>query len=153
MDAVAAQRVPWVRVLDAYAIGRARADAHPGPDPKTNPRGRTDSLKLFDDCLHYCLPGVPDLFNGRLLKLLEQATAEAEARRDLQASPDAAAAAAAAASTHAEAAVVDLGGDGAASSAAPPEGLPGILLARWNFGFGDGPFVSGERPLIAIEFH
>jgi hypothetical protein len=30
LDAVAAQRMPWVRVLDAYEISRARADAHPG---------------------------------------------------------------------------------------------------------------------------
>jgi hypothetical protein len=29
LDAVAAQRMPWVRVLDAYEISRARADAHP----------------------------------------------------------------------------------------------------------------------------
>lgn len=30
LDAVAVQRMPWVRVLDAYEISRARADAHPG---------------------------------------------------------------------------------------------------------------------------
>ena len=46
------QRAPWVRVLDAYEIARLRIDAHPGNK---------------GDCLHYCLPGVPDVWNGRLL--------------------------------------------------------------------------------------
>ena len=27
----------------------------------------------YNDCLHYCLPGMPDIFNGRLLALLKQA--------------------------------------------------------------------------------
>ena len=72
MDAVAAQRAPWVRILDAYSIARQRADAHPGPDPKTNRHGSLHP-RAFDDCLHYCLPGVPDLYNGRLLTLLEKA--------------------------------------------------------------------------------
>jgi hypothetical protein len=48
------QQLPWVRVLDAYAISRLRVDAHPGDG----------------DCLHYCLPGVPDVWNGRLLRTL-----------------------------------------------------------------------------------
>lgn len=30
MDAVAVHRMPWVRILDAYQISRARVDAHPG---------------------------------------------------------------------------------------------------------------------------
>ena len=74
MDAVATQAAPWVRVLDAYAIARQRADAHPGPDPKTN-RGGSLHPRAYDDCLHYCLPGVPDLYNGRLLRLLEDSIA------------------------------------------------------------------------------
>ena len=45
------QRVPWVRVLDAYDIARLRVDAHPE----------------YGDCTHYCLPGVPDVWNGRML--------------------------------------------------------------------------------------
>ena len=73
MDAVAAQRAPWVRVLDAYGIARLRVDAHPGPDPKSNPDGEVDDVLKFDDCLHYCLPGMPDVFNGRLYGLIRQA--------------------------------------------------------------------------------
>ena len=57
------QRVPWVHVLDAYAISRLRVDAHPGH---------------AGDCLHYCLPGVPDIWNGRLLT-----TMMAPSRRDV----------------------------------------------------------------------
>lgn len=61
--AVAAQRAPWVRLLDAYEIARLRPDAHPGP---------RKSIKYKDDCLHYCLPGIPDIFNGRLLALMQE---------------------------------------------------------------------------------
>ena len=81
MDAVAAQRAPWVRVLDAYGIARQRADAHPGPDPKSNRHGSLAPSK-YDDCLHYCLPGVPDLYNGRLLYLLQRAAGAANRSAD-----------------------------------------------------------------------
>ena len=47
------QRHPWVRVLDAYGISRLRPDAH-----------------CPFDCTHYCLPGIPDLWNGRLASML-----------------------------------------------------------------------------------
>jgi hypothetical protein len=151
LDAVAAQRIPWVRVLDAYAIARTRADAHPGPDPKTNPHGRTDSLRLFDDCLHYCLPGVPDVFNGRLLRILEQTAAEAEARRATGGGAEGGGAGTAgAAETSAEAAVLSMGGDSAAASAVI-EGAPGALLARWNFRFGGGQFVQGTLPNLQLQ--
>ena len=124
MDAVAAQAAPHVHVLDAYALARQRADAHPGPDPKTNRHGSLHP-KAYDDCLHYCLPGVPDLYNGRLLTLLERATSGGGG--------------AAAGRTPVETA--------AAAAAAPPpatEGVPGALLARWNFEFGGGRFVQGS---------
>lgn len=58
--AALAERHPWVRVLDAYEISRQRVETHPG---KYGPRG-------IWDCLHWCLPGVPDVFNGELLRLL-----------------------------------------------------------------------------------
>ena len=48
------QRAPWVRVLDAYGIARLRVDAHPENG----------------DCTHYCMPGVPDVWNGRLLSTM-----------------------------------------------------------------------------------
>ena len=58
--AALAERHPWVRVLDAYEISRQRVETHPG---KYGPRG-------IWDCLHFCLPGVLDVFNGELLRLL-----------------------------------------------------------------------------------
>ena len=127
MDSVARQRLPWVRVLDAYAIARQRADAHPGPDPKTNRKGSLHP-RAFDDCLHYCLPGVPDLYNGRLLALLLERIASGNA----SAAP-------------------------AASAPAPPappgsEGAPGTLTARWNFAYGGaGLFVQGRPPDLALQ--
>ena len=127
-----AHAAPFVRVLDAYGIARTRADAHPGPDPKTNPKGRTDSPRLFDDCLHYCLPGVPDLYNGRLQMLLEQAAGRPPAGQWQLQPPSAAA-------TSAEPANLTA------------EGTPGALLARWNFGFGGGQFVQGKPPHIALQ--
>ena len=63
LAAVAAQSAPWASLLDAYAVSRLRADAHPGP--KQSRAGRA-----VEDCLHYCLPGVPDVLNGRLLQLI-----------------------------------------------------------------------------------
>eukprot|EP00967_Tisochrysis_lutea_P154899 scaffold308727_cov36-Tisochrysis_lutea.AAC.2 len=63
LDAVALRRIPWVQILDAYGIARTRADAHPGLAQRS---------KNVDDCVHYCLPGVPDVFNGRLSNILLQ---------------------------------------------------------------------------------
>ena len=138
--------VPWVRVLDAYSIARTRADAHPGPDPKTNPKGRTDSPRLFDDCLHYCLPGMPDLFNGRLQRILEQTAADKAGPSPREASGDAPPAA----GSKAEEAVGSLGGDGAALATAV-EGAPGALVSRWNFAFDGAQFVQGASPHLAVK--
>ena len=44
----------------------ARRTAEEGPDPKTNPKGSV-ARKAYDDCLHYCLPGVPDTWARMLL--------------------------------------------------------------------------------------
>ena len=123
MDAVAAQHAPWVRVLDAYGIARQRADAHPGPDPKTNRRGSLHP-KAYDDCLHYCLPGVPDLYNGRLLTLMERAAASASTS---------------AAATE------------PAAQPSTAEGIPGALLTRWNFEFGGQPFVQGSTGSYKLQ--
>ena len=128
MDAVAAQAVPWVRVLDAYSIARQRADAHPGPDPKTN-RGGSLHPRAFDDCLHYCLPGMPDLYNGRLLRLLE-------------ATVDASPPPSAAASSGGSVKVLPL-----------VEGVPGTLLARWNFDVGGRRFVQGISQNFKVQVY
>ena len=129
MVQVAVQSAPWVKVLDAYGIARQRADAHPGPVPKTN---RAGSLRphSFDDCLHYCLPGVPDVYNGRLLQLLLDA-----------------------------ASTVGMGAVAAAGAGAPPpspepelvEGMPGTLLARFNFDYAGERFVTGAPPRMALH--
>ena len=137
--------VPWVRVLDAYSIARARPDAHPGPDPKTNPNGRTDSLRHFDDCLHYCLPGIPDVYNGRLQTILEQTAAEAELKRQLRTD---ASSEGAASKYPTEDAVISMGGDAASGIV---EGVPGTVIARWNFEFGRAQFVQGEAPRISLQ--
>ena len=128
MDAVAVQHAPWVRVLDAYSIARQRADGHPGPDPKTNMRGNLHK-RAFDDCLHYCLPGVPDLYNGRLLHLLQQAVLE----RHGGAAADADAA------------------DGSGDGGSAVEGRPGLMLARYNFELGGRKFVQGASPRLAMQ--
>ena len=148
MDAVAQQAAPWVRVLDAYGIARQRADAHPGPDPKTNRRGSLER-RAYDDCLHYCLPGVPDLYNGRLLKLLEDASATASSSAAATAAATAAADAPAFASPPPPSAD---SAEAAAAAAAPlVEGVPGTLLARWNFDLGSGRFVQGSPPRYALQ--
>ncbi|KAL1503840.1 hypothetical protein AB1Y20_012306 [Prymnesium parvum] len=59
LAALVVERAPWVRMLDAYAIARLRADSHVGLPPPCY------------DCVHFCLPGIPDVFNGRLLTLLQ----------------------------------------------------------------------------------
>ena len=82
LTAVAAERVPWVRVLDAYAIARLRVDAHPGR--KVSRQGR-----LVEDCLHHCLPGLPDIFNGRLLEMVSDQVLTGGRMEAGQASPHA----------------------------------------------------------------
>ena len=64
---------------------------------------------------------MPDLYNGRLLGLLESAASD----------------------THAARAALEES-RAAASAAAPADGVPGALLARWNFGFAGRPFVHGS---------
>ena len=70
--ATVAQRHPWVRVLDGYEISHLRADAHPAADDFTRAgrASKRDKRRSGDDCLHYCVPGVPDVYNGRLLSML-----------------------------------------------------------------------------------
>ena len=129
-------------MIDAYSIARQRADGHPGPDPKTNRRGSLGP-RAFDDCLHFCLPGVPDLYNGRLLFLLERAAAEAAERRR----------GGRGGGRGAQAAVVAAAAVAAASppSATAAEGVPGTLLARWNFRYGRGDFVQGVVPRLSLQ--
>ena len=120
--AMAAQRLPWVSVLDAYGIARQRADAHTGatrPLPGQKPKSA--------DCLHYCLPGVPDVYNGRLMTLLRARLASGDGNAT------------------AATATADAGG-GTAEPAAQ-------LLARWNFRHLDAPFVEGAPPALALNVH
>jgi len=49
-----------LRVLDAYALTRLRADRHLGYVRRSN----------SEDCLHYCLPGPPDDWNMVLARML-----------------------------------------------------------------------------------
>ena len=71
--ATVAQRHPWVRVLDGYEISHLRADAHPAADDFTRAgrASKRDKRRSGDDCLHYCVPGVPDVYNGRLLSVIQ----------------------------------------------------------------------------------
>jgi len=110
MLATVAQRTPWVKVLDAYSLARQRADSHPAQPSKP-------------DCLHYCAPGVVDLFNARLSHLLRQHVDEQHVERHrwrdhlrIPALPDATS-----------------------------------LLKRWNFRFGDQPFIVGSAPNLQIQ--
>mmetsp|Transcript_5313 Transcript_5313/g.17711 ORF Transcript_5313/g.17711 Transcript_5313/m.17711 type:complete len:295 (+) Transcript_5313:228-1112(+) len=121
LDAVATQRMPWVRVLDAYEISRARVDAHP-----------SSSGKRTEDCVHYCLPGVPDVYNGRFLSILDEVVRGTGGRMGTAA-------------------------DGAAGAHHKNSiGAPGTVLHRFNFRYGDLPFVdvvklSGTNGMRATE--
>jgi hypothetical protein len=148
MDAVAAQRAPWVHILDAYSIARQRADAHPGPDPKTNRHGSLHP-RAYDDCLHYCLPGVPDLYNGRLLALLTRAANDATSPSSHRAAPEETVAAA----TRATASGASVDGAAGGTPPALAEGAPGALLARWNFAFAGRPFVYGALDRGGLSLH
>jgi len=177
LDAVATQRMPWVRVLDAYEISRARVDAHPSrcahlprafrglllaplraprrspsiPNPLAvvAPRGtasatpchiftpcpppnKRSSGKRTEDCVHYCLPGVPDVYNGRFLSILDEVVRGTGGRMGTAA-------------------------DGAAGARHKNSiGAPGTVLHRFNFRYGDLPFVdvvklSGTNGMRATE--
>ena len=116
--ATVTQRIPWVRVLDAYSIARQRADAHPAQPSKP-------------DCLHYCAPGVVDLFNARLSHILRQHIDEehAEGHRWRQTSA------------------------GAKHDHPRLSPLPDAssLLQGWNFRFGHEPFIVGSAPNLQLQ--
>jgi hypothetical protein len=79
----------------------------------------------MSSCLHYCLPGVPDLYNGRLLSLIQHAAARVQPSTSN--------------ASH-------------TPSAAPSaEGLPGLMLARYNFAFYGQRFVQGVPPHLALQ--
>ncbi|CAI7873131.1 unnamed protein product [Closterium sp. NIES-53] len=50
-----------IKLLDMYNITLYRQEAHPW----------TDNARHNWDCLHYCLPGVPDAWNEILLWQME----------------------------------------------------------------------------------
>ena len=60
--AVAPAYAGRVGVLDVTQMTAFRHDAHPGDESRR--RGAN-----FDDCRHWCLPGVPDQWNNMLLRL------------------------------------------------------------------------------------
>jgi len=49
-----------IHIWDVSAMSWGRADAHPGLTNKDGP----------NDCVHWCLPGVPDVWNQQLLQIL-----------------------------------------------------------------------------------
>ena len=58
------------RVLEAAGPSRMRPDAHPGEVLRTKcPKGAGAPCKGID-CLHFLLPGVPDVWNTMLGELL-----------------------------------------------------------------------------------
>ena len=90
LAAAVERRHPYIRVLDAYEVARRRADAHPSVAPRSVRSARAGALGINNDCQHYCLPGVPDVWNGRLHTLLAQAArraAVAEERGDAVGEP------------------------------------------------------------------
>ncbi|KAL1520840.1 hypothetical protein AB1Y20_022402 [Prymnesium parvum] len=118
MDAVALQRLPWASVLDAYQIARLRPDAHPGP---------RRSIHNKHDCLHYCLPGLPDLLNGRLLALMHEHLAQ-------EPQPPA-----------------SEGEMPMPAHVVRSSSRPGRMIDRWNFDYEGKPFVQGAPPLLALR--
>ena len=152
MGAVALQRLPWVSVLDAYDLARLRPDAHPGP---------RRSIGHKDDCLHYCLPGIPDVFNGRLLTLMHE---HLDARRAAAAAAGGGVGSAAVAAVAAAVASV-MGSERRANPVATPAatpgyyspgglralGAPGAMLDRWNFDYAGEPFVQGSPPWLSLR--
>ena len=126
---------PYVPILQPYvpryAIARQRADAHP-----SHATGRGA------DCLHYCLPGVPDVYNGRLMSLL-LARLEAAGLEPGLASPLPPPTERVSAPDQDQDA--PRGGDVLVPS--------GQLLERWNFLHHGLPFVTGEPPAYALNVH
>lgn len=110
MDAVAIQRIPWVHILDAYEVARARADAHPGRLPEKS------RIRPAFDCLHYCLPGVPDVYNGRLSSILHRVAASPSPSEEERGDQNI------------------------------PNDVPGCVIRQFNFDHGDAPFVAVFAP-------
>lgn len=139
--AAAAERSrPYLRVLDAYGIARRRADAHPSTAPRHLRSRSAGALGINQDCQHYCLPGIPDVWNGRLLRLISHQASSA--------------------TTAAGARQPSSFGGGASDSSFEALGEPLPILRRWNFALPGGePFVQlvqrrrrlPERATLALK--
>jgi len=57
-----------LHLLPMMEMAMQRGDSHPGTSDKTD----FESGQSFRDCLHYCMPGVPDFWNQALLTLLNK---------------------------------------------------------------------------------
>ena len=131
------QRLPFSRVLDAYEISRLRPDAHPGP---------RHSIGNKDDCLHYCLPGIPDIFNGRLLAVLKEEIA-ARATATLGRGRGAGTPRGVGATVNPD----TVRGGGGLGGGGGLSGAPGVTIARWNFEYEGSSFVEGSPPEMALR--
>jgi hypothetical protein len=82
------------------------------------------------DCLHYCLPGVPDVYNGRLMAILGEVGGGMGGKR------------------------MGAAADGADGSRPPNSfNAPGTVLRRFNFRYGDLPFVEVAKLPPPHEVH
>ena len=130
-------QAPWIKLLDAYGISRLRADGHLGQTT----RGAGGPVCAFTglrppchDCVHYCLPGVPDVINGRLLQLLLDAAHSQP--------PEGGKGRGGERHAYERGTRRDLGRPRLRASPRRLEGSADAVLARWN------PWWHGVEPLI-----
>ena len=61
--------LPSFALLDITRLSLPRAEAHPS-DYRLKNGERSNASKMMMDCSHWCLPGVPDTWNGLLTEML-----------------------------------------------------------------------------------
>ncbi|XP_075478240.1 protein trichome birefringence-like 25 [Primulina tabacum] len=64
-----------MKLFDTTVLSLLRPDGHPGVYRQFNPyEGKDKNAKIQNDCLHWCLPGPIDSWNGLMMEMLRRGT-------------------------------------------------------------------------------
>lgn len=59
-----------LKLLDTTQLSLLRPDGHPGPYRQFQPFAEDKNAQVQNDCLHWCLPGPIDSWNGLVMEMI-----------------------------------------------------------------------------------
>ncbi|XP_073127178.1 protein trichome birefringence-like 26 isoform X2 [Henckelia pumila] len=74
-EAVGLENGLIMKLFDTTVLSLLRPDGHPGAYRQVNPyEGKDKNAKIQNDCLHWCLPGPIDSWNGLMMEMVRRGT-------------------------------------------------------------------------------